>query len=125
MTAKKGMNETAETYSPEGTGTVENAEPLSPDQLLMNLLEDLISDGPPEEVASEFVEEFVLKARPEAVQILAMLDAPSSTVVEILKGVLTEAFHTHIRELDSKGATFLDRVKAEVRSQMQAAATGH
>ena len=125
MTEKKELNGTAETDFPARAERVEDPEPLSPDQLLMNLLEDLISSGPPEEVASEFVEEFVLKARPEAVQILAMLDAPSATVVEILKGVLTDAFQTQIRELDSKGEAFLDGVKAEVRAQMQAAATGH
>lgn len=100
----------------------EEPEPLSADELLRNLLQDLIAEASPEAIAQEFVDEFVIKPREETPQILAMFDIPAGQLVEVLKGVVAQSYQLQLDALDSKGVPFLDELKLEVQTRMTALA---
>lgn len=93
-------------------------EPLSPDGLIANLLQDLNADCGPDAIADEFIEEFVLSDRPEASQVMEMLEMPSYTLVEMLKAMVGLGYEAQIEKLDAQGVQFLDRVKSAVKEKM-------
>ncbi len=96
----------------------EQAEPLTPDELIMNLLQDLLTDNPPEEIASEFIENFVLIERDESNAVLAMIDTPTETLVEMLKHVVSQGYETQISALNVRGFSFIEGLKLSVSRQL-------
>jgi hypothetical protein len=94
-------------------------DPMTADELLSHLLEDLVLDSPPTDLANEFIDEFVLRGdRPETPQILAMLDAPTDTLVEIVKSMVENSYLRQLQIIDERGHSFLDGLKSAVKTQM-------
>ena len=100
----------------------DDLEPLSADELLRNLLQDMLADASPDAIAQEFIDEFVLKPREETPQILAMFDTPTEQLIPILKGAVGQVYQLQLDALDSRGAPFLDELKSEVKTRMLALA---
>jgi hypothetical protein len=97
---------------------LEVEEPMTADELLIHLLEDIVTDSKPDNLATEFVENFVLLDRPETPQFLAMLDAPPETLVEMVKTIIEQGYQAQIQAVDERGYRFLEGLKAEVKAQM-------
>ncbi len=95
------------------------AEPITPDELIINLLQDLITDATPDNIATEIIENFVLLERAETPQVLSMLDAPSDSIVEILKQVVAQSYEAQILALDTKGFEFVEGLKISVKTQLE------
>jgi hypothetical protein len=94
-------------------------EPMSPNELLMNIIQDLVVNANPNDVGTEFIAEFVLQGeRPETAQILQMLDLPAETLVEMMQGVLEQSYQTQLQALNTHGATYFEGLKAAVKTQM-------
>lgn len=93
-------------------------EPMSPDELLKNLLEDMILGNSPEMLASDFINEFVLRDREETPQILILLEQPTESIVTMLGGFITEANRMQLQALSERGDAFIDGLKVEVKKQM-------
>jgi hypothetical protein len=98
-------------------------EPLTAEELLRNLMQDLVLGNPPDEFATELIEDFIMKDRPETPQVLAMLDGPTETLLSGLKAVVIHSNQTQIEALDRHGPTFIERLKVEVKRQLEAATT--
>jgi hypothetical protein len=99
---------------------LEVEEPMTADELVVLLLEDLVTDSDPANLATEFIDEFVLRGdRPETSAILAMLDAPSESVVETIKTIIEQGYQAQLRAVDERGYRFLEGLKVEVKAQMQ------
>jgi hypothetical protein len=92
-------------------------EPTSAEELVANLLQDLVLDRPPTELANEFVN-FLLQDKPEAPQFLAMLDAPTESVIEMVKSIVEQSYLAQLQAVDERGYKFLDGLKAAVKTQM-------
>jgi hypothetical protein len=94
-------------------------EPMTADELLSHLLEDLVLDNQPTDLANEFIDEFVLRGdRPETPQILAMLDAPTETLIGMVKTMVERSYLAQLQIIDERGHSFLDGLRSEVKSQM-------
>jgi hypothetical protein len=93
-------------------------EPLSVEELLRNLVQDLIVDAQPADLAEEFVEEFVLKGREETGQVLAMMDTPSETLVELLKGIAAQSYQLQVETLEQRGVRYLDALKSDLKERL-------
>ena len=102
---------------------VTESEPLTPDALIANLLQDLITDSGPDDIASEFIDEFVVRDREETAQILAMLETPSETLIELLKGIVGQGYQAQIAALDGRGVQFINGLKFAVKEKMTALAS--
>jgi hypothetical protein len=103
----------------EVTATIDaEAEPLTVEELLRNLVQDLIVDAPPADLAEEFIEEFVLKGREEMPQILAMLDAPSEQLVELLKGAVAQSYQAQVEALELRGVAYLDGLRSKLKERL-------
>lgn len=96
----------------------EETEPMTVDELLAHLLQDLISDSPADDVANEFIDDFVLANRSETGQILSLLETPSESLVELLKGIVGQSYQASIVALDERGVNFLEELKSKVRGRM-------
>jgi hypothetical protein len=96
----------------------ETDEPMTPDELLANLTQDLILNNNPNDLASEFVENFVCRDRPETSQILAMLEMPTENLVEMMKGLLGQGYQTQLQAVDNHGVRYFENLKAAVKAQM-------
>ncbi len=97
---------------------LEVEEPMTADELLIHLLEDLVTDSDPANLATEFVDEFVLRDRPETPQFLAMLDAPPESLVEMVKAIIEQSYQAQLQAVDERGQRFLEGLRIEVKSQM-------
>lgn len=98
---------------------IEESEPITPDELITHLLQDLVIGNEPNYLATEFIEEFVLAAnRPETGQILSLLEMPTESLVELLKGVVGQNYQLQIAAIETRGVDFLERMKSNVREQM-------
>ena len=97
---------------------LEESEPITPDELIAHLLQDIAADNPPSELAAEFVDGFVLQSRPETGQILSLLEMPTQSLVELLKGVVGQGYQSSVDALDSRGVKFLENLKTEVKGKM-------
>lgn len=97
---------------------LEETEPMSTDEMIGHVVQDVILGNPPDQLADEFINEFVLQHRPETGQILSMLETPAETLVEVLKNVCGESYRVQLEALDSRGANFLETLKTEVRAKM-------
>ncbi len=105
--------------SDENSEVQEEIKPMTPDELLANLTQDLILDNDPNDLASEFVDEFVLRGdRPETSQILTMLEMPTENLVEMFKGLLGQGYQTQLQAVDNHGVRYFENLKAAVKSQM-------
>ena len=93
-------------------------EPMSANELLANLLKDLVLNEEPDILATDFVEEFVIPGRPEASQILTVLEMPTENLIETVKGLIAESFQAQNQAVDDHGIQYLDGLKAAVRAQM-------
>lgn len=94
------------------------AEPLTGDELIATLLQDMMLGNPPSEAADDFINEFVLRDREETAQILALLETPSEGIVELLKSVVGQSYQVQMQALEDRGVSFVDGLKTEVRSKM-------
>ncbi len=97
----------------------EEIDPMTPDELQANLIQDLILDNDPNDLASEFIDEFVLRGdRPETSQILMMLEMPTENLVEMMKGLLGQGYQTQLQAVDAHGVRYFENLKAAVKAQM-------
>lgn len=101
------------------------SEPLTADALIANLLNDLLVDNGVDEAANEFINEFVLQDRDETTQILGMLEMPSESLIDLLKGFVNESYRVHISALDTKGVRFINDLKFAVKEKMTALANAN
>ena len=99
------------------------SEPPSAEGLVTNLLQDLIADCEPDDIATEFIDGFVLQDREETSQILAMLETPSEALVEVLKGIVGQGYQVQIAALDERGVEFINGLKFAVKEKMTALAS--
>jgi hypothetical protein len=99
------------------------SEPITPDEFIRDGMQDLILGNPPEMLADEFINEFVLLDRPETEQLLMMLDAPTEQLLEALKGIAAQSYQVQIEALNTRGFQYLDSLKAEVKAKLTALAT--
>jgi hypothetical protein len=97
----------------------DEAQPMTPDEMIANLLQDLMLDNPPDELAAEFVEDFVLLERAESPAILAMMDAPSDSIAALLKDVVTANYNGQIQAIDEKGYGFIESLKESVKIRLE------
>jgi hypothetical protein len=94
-------------------------DPMTGDELLSHLLEDLVLNNEPTDLANEFIDEFVLRGdRPETPQILAMFDAPTETLVGLVKTMVERSYLAQLQIIDERGHSFLDGLKAAVKTQL-------
>lgn len=97
---------------------LEESEAITTDEMIAHVVQDIILDNSPSDLADEFISDFVLQNRSETGQILLMLETQSDTLVEVLKGICGQSYQAQIDALDSRGATFLERLKTDVRLKM-------
>lgn len=102
---------------------LEESVPMTADEMVSHVLQDVVLDNSPDDLADEFINEFVLQDRPETTQILSLLETPSETLVGVLKGICGQSYQAQIEALDSRGVSFLESLKKEVREKMTALAT--
>ncbi len=99
--------------------STDEGEPLTPDELIANLLQDLILNNPPDELAVDFIEGFVLQERDESPAILAMMDAPTETITSLLKDVVTANYNGQIEAINAKGYEFIEGLKLSIKNQLE------
>ncbi len=97
---------------------LEVEEPMTADELLIHLLEDLVTDSDPANLATEFVDEFVLRDRLETPQFLAMLDAPTESLLEMVKAIIERSYQAQLQAVDERGYKFLEGLRVAVKKQM-------
>ncbi len=100
------------------TEVLEVEEPMTADELLIHLLEDLVTDSDPANLGTEFVENFVLRERNETPQVLAMLDAPTESLVEMVKAIIERSYQAQLQAVDERGYKFLEGLRLAVKKQM-------
>jgi hypothetical protein len=93
-------------------------EPMSADEWIANLLQDLVLKIPPTESANDFINHFVLQNRVETPQFLAMLDAPTESVIETVKVIIEQSYLAQLQAVDERGQSFLEGLRTAVKSQM-------
>jgi hypothetical protein len=93
-------------------------EPMTADELVIHLLEDLVTDSDPANLATEFVEEFVLRDRLETSAFLAMLDAPTESLIETVKAIIEQSYQAQLQAVDERGHRFLEGLREAVKTQM-------
>lgn len=93
-------------------------EPMTNEELIANLVQDAVLNADANNIATEFIDEFVLRDRPEAAQILTMLEMPTESIVEMFKGLLEKSFQTQIQAVDAHGLRYFENLKAAVKAQM-------
>jgi hypothetical protein len=100
-------------------------EAMTADDLLINLLQDLVSDSDPANLATDFIDNFVLgEERPETSQILAMFDMPTETLVEMVNTIIETSYAAQIQAVNERGHEFLEGLKAAVKAKMLKLADG-
>ena len=97
---------------------LEESEPITPDELIGHMLQDIVADNSPSEVAAEFIDDFVLQSWPETGQILSLLEMPTQSLIELLKGFVGQGYQSSLESLDSRGVKFLENLKTEVKRKM-------
>jgi hypothetical protein len=99
---------------------LEVEEPMTPDDLIINLLQDLVSGISPANLATDFIDNFVLgEERPETSQILEMFDLPAETLVEMVKTIIETSYAAQIQAVNERGHEFLEGLKTEVKARMR------
>ncbi len=103
----------------DATELTEEGEPLSVDELFVSLLQDMILNNPPDDIATDFIENFVLQERDETPAILAMIDAPTDSVISLLEQVVTANYNGQLAALDAKGFEFIEGLKFAVKTRLE------
>jgi hypothetical protein len=98
--------------------TEEAEEPTSADEFTAKFLQDLILNEDPDILASDFIDEFVLTGRPEAAQILGLIEMPTENLIGLVKELVVQGYHAQNQAIDNHGVQYLDGLKAAVRAQM-------
>lgn len=80
---KKQLAEVETTEEVED-GENEQTEPMQMEQLFPLLMQDIVNDEDPEALADDFFEHFVEPNRPEAAQIINLLDLPDETIFQLI-----------------------------------------
>jgi hypothetical protein len=94
-------------------------EPMSANELFANLTQDAVLNADVNNVATEFIDEFVLRDRPEETsQILAMLEMPAENLVQMFKDLLGQSYQTQLQAVDNHGLQYFENLKAAVKAQM-------
>jgi hypothetical protein len=92
---------------------------MTQEEAIVNLLSDISADNPPSDWASDFIDEFFLRSRPETDQILMMLEAPTENLLEMLKAFISGGCQNSLNILDEKGYAYLEGLKKAVRTQLE------
>jgi hypothetical protein len=87
-------------------------------QVFAVALEDLGAGNPPDALASEIIQDFILIERDETPQLLALIDAPTENIVEMLKELISYGYEAQMAALDTKGAAFVEGLKFAVKTQL-------
>jgi hypothetical protein len=92
----------------------ENNEPLTVDELLSHVMQDIASGESASLAADEFFDEFVYRNRSEVQQILLLLDMPTETVVQGLVEIQLQGI-----EITRQNAPhYLNELRSEVKSRL-------
>lgn len=104
----------------------DDVDPPTIDSLFAHLVTDIQSGQDAEVLASEFLEDFVLADRPEAAQILGMLEMDTPTILATLKVAMNQALQSSFATIDQRGAGFIEDLKRRVKTRLteMAAANG-
>lgn len=97
---------------------LEESAPMTADEMVSHVLQDVVLDNSPDDLADEFINEFVLQDRPETTQILSLLETPSETLVGVLKGICGQSYQAQLDALDLRGVSFLEKLKNEIGEKM-------
>ena len=97
---------------------IEEAEPPTVNELIAHLVQDVMTGNGPDDVASEFVEEFVLPSREETGQILSLLESDSAGIVGLLKNFVGQSYQESLNALDQRGVVFIDGLKKAVKERL-------
>lgn len=98
--------------------TTEN-EPMTPDELLVNAMQDVILGNEPDELVGEFINDFVLTERIETPQILALFEMPTETVVQMFEEFCQQSVEAQKAAIKTNGAAFVEKLKVELKRQLQ------
>jgi len=93
-------------------------EPRTLDELIVVLIQDVVINNNPNELASEFMEDFVKLFRPEATQVLTMLETPAEGLVVMVKTLLEQSYIAQLQGVDNHGLQYFKKLKAEIKKQM-------
>ncbi len=100
-------------------------EPMPFAELLSNLVQDAVLNNDPNDLACEFIDEFVLREnRPETQEILAMLEMPADSLVSMLKGFIERSYIAQLQAIDNHGLQYFEGLKTAVKKQMTELAEG-
>jgi hypothetical protein len=97
------------------------AAPRTIDEFIVVLSQDVILNHNPNELASEFIKDFVKIGRPEAAQVLAMLETPAEGLLVMMKGLLERSFIAQVQAVDTFGLQYFENLKAAVKTEMELA----
>lgn len=89
------------------------------DGLFVNALQDLILGNKPDELVTEFINDFVLVERPETPQILALFEMPNETIVQTFEGFCQHSFEVQKEAIRNNGAAFIEKLKFELKHQLE------
>lgn len=103
-----------------------DTEPPSINDLLAHLVTDIQTGQDAEVLTSEVLEDFILADRPEAAQILTILETDTATLLIGLKSTMNQALQDSYAAIDKRGAVFIDDLKRRVKTRLteMAAANG-
>lgn len=97
----------------------EGDEPVTLEDLILHLVEDLTAGVGAGAIADEFVTEFVQAGRPETDQVLMLLDQPTPILVVALKALVQQTHEAAIMAIDTKGPAFADDLKEAVKVRLK------
>ena len=92
--------------------------PLTAEELMASFLQDLVLNNDPNLLANDFINEFVLTDRPETTQILAMLEMPIESLMDMVKQIIEQGYQTQQECLANHGIFYLEGLKAAIRERM-------
>ena len=96
----------------------EDETPQTAEEFTGMFLHDLVLNEDPNILASEFIENFILKERPETSQVLTMLEMPTENLVQMVKHLIQQANQAQNEAVDNHGLEYLEGLKTAVRTQM-------
>jgi len=96
----------------------EDETPTTTEEFTANFVQDLVLNSDPSLLASDFIDDFVLKERLETPQILALLEMPTENLCQMVKQLIEQAYQAQNEAVDNHGVDYLEGLKAAVKSQM-------
>ncbi len=97
---------------------IEEVEPTTVNEMFAHGVQDIMSGNGPDELAAEFVEDFVLQSREETGQILSLLESDSAGIVGLLKTFVGQGYQESLNALDQRGIVFIDGLKKAVKERL-------